>query len=190
MLSDGWFIGFTNVSHRLRLGRLRQWRWQAPSLGGVDRSEGGVADLRADHPNNLDEGYRAQGAAERTLNGSETSSLDLPIDYMSGSRISSGWRPGRRCRPVWRPNPAGALSSSVSGLRPTATSTIRDTSWFGTAMPSSRPPRAGGRTELSLGVGSPARRGPHPIRGGRERRETGGARSVRTVSTAWGGRPN
>ena len=70
---DGWFIGFTNDVTDRGLGRLRQWRRQAPlARHERDRRARGAADLRADHPGDLGRTHRAESAAQRALAGGES----------------------------------------------------------------------------------------------------------------------
>ena len=46
--------------------------------------------FRADHPRNLERGHRAESAAQRPSQEAQRHLVDLPIDYMSGDRVSGG----------------------------------------------------------------------------------------------------
>ena len=83
--------------HHRRLGRLRQWRWQAPvARHHCDRCARGVADFRADPAGHLGARHRAQSAAERAVAGGQAP------PGRSADRLCER-QPHRRQSPIRRP---------------------------------------------------------------------------------------
>ena len=185
---DGWFIGFTNdVTIAVWVG-YDNGDGKRRSLGA--NATGARVALPIFEP--IIEAIWAEGIAPKApLDGPSPEAqrhlVDLPIDYMSGNRITGGQeRQPSVCSATERVNPPGKLSSSISGVEPMARSTRRNTSWFragdAEATRSSEPDEPKLRVR---GLGRPRRRNALIIPGRGFQQIAAAAGGARPVRSRW-----